>query len=331
MNELRMGFKQAILQRIQNFESSTSISNSKGSPSLPNRKRTVSVSPTMQPAQITDFSINRILGDVPKTSDVSNKKSSTSANNEVNRHVTTSKSSANDNILDLSSKNSTEDIDPMAAQYSASYTAFHQDFLAAAAAANATKLYAQFFPHIFPAAYPYPVTSKRYFAPYVLNTTTTRTPYRYPAIPTIAAAGTNLTSALTTSSRTDILRPKLCSRDCTDCVVYYNNQYSAKAPLSYGTVVTTADASHSATPYLKTKSAAELMLNSSTTNSMISSKTIRNMSDKISKVHSQGGGDSPSASPLSAVLNSEEISYKCRICDKVFGCSQTLQVSLERK
>ncbi|KAH8375744.1 hypothetical protein KR093_008383 [Drosophila rubida] len=278
--------------------------------------------PAVVPLQVTDFSISRILGGLAKENQV--KKS-------------THPSSGN--ILDLSRSNQevmaaapapapppapipvpmpvAASNMPPAALTSPVYSGgagsncgmLPPDFLAMA---SATKFYAQFFPHLLPAyaaaaaaaslttppTSPYhqaqPQHQKRYFAPYVLNV---------PSAPKSAAA-----------------TPAACSRvDCLECLDYYK-QFGA----DYKSSPLISPAASSVSSSSGSRPVRELLLSaSSNSTTNISLTTVTNL-----KLSSAPASTPALHSKIGSSVNTtitEEVSYKCRICDKVFGCSETLQ------
>ncbi|CAD6996669.1 unnamed protein product [Ceratitis capitata] len=346
MNDIRMGFKHTMLQRLQNYEvypSTKSTPSSNASESGDEQ--------TSQPAsQVTDFSISRILGvesQQKNTTKVPTISVKTNLAAVVPGTTTPPATSISTDILDLSKSSPTtpEHKSPVPilmrqqpAYPTPTYQPFHPDFLAAAAAANATKFYAQFFPHMFapytlPAFNVPPSTAttyqkQRYFAPYILNP-----PPGASTAPT-SCANPRLTSTLshqphpTHAPHSPAAAKTLCPRaaSCTDCFDFYK-QYPAyaKSPLPSvpsSPASSTSSACHSSfsTNYFKTKSSAEINPTTLLKSSSIALTTIANfnLTTKTTKLCT--------SSPTSvATLNAEEVSYKCCICDKVFGCSQTLQ------
>ncbi|XP_060666571.1 zinc finger protein 883 [Drosophila nasuta] len=301
--EKSMGFKQAMLQRSYEMAASPSPQLAPG--------------PAAVPQQVTDFSISRILGGLAKDNDV--------------KRTPQAQPNSN-NILDLSRSNqdvitatlvpgptSSQPSIPVAASNvlpasinSTGYTGdrarscamLPPDFLAMA---SATKFYAQFFPQLLPAYaaaaaaagittpptspyhQPQPQHQKRYFAPYVINS-------QSPSQPKLNAASA------------------ACSRvDCLECLDYYK-QFGAGYKLSPLT-------SPAASSVSSSSSTQPARARNCTTN--ISLTTVTNV-----KLISSSASTSELQSKIGSSVNTiiaEEISYKCRICDKVFGCSETLQ------
>ncbi|XP_011182890.3 zinc finger protein 629 [Zeugodacus cucurbitae] len=325
MNDISMGFKHTMLQRLQNYDvyPSKSTASSNGSESGEEQ--------TPQPAHVTDFSISRILGDEAHNKGGKPVKSPT-ISVKTNLSAPCTPTPFTTDILDLSkSSPAAEQKSPIAAPRqpaypTPTYQGFHSDFLAAAAAANATKFYAQFFPQMcapyalpnfsVPTAVPY--QKQRYFAPYIINSNST-----HPNQPTQSA--NSRLPTLTHASSIPLSHPSsknICTRaSCTDCLDFYKQYPLYKSTLPSvptspaSSTSSTCHSSYSAN-YLKTKSSTELLLKSST----IALTTVANfnLTSKTTKLCA----NSPSSV---TALNAEEISYKCCICDKVFGCSQTLQ------
>ncbi|KAH8306700.1 hypothetical protein KR044_007183 [Drosophila immigrans] len=305
-----MGFKQAKLHRCYELAASPS-------PQL-------APSPAVVPLQVTDFSISRILGGLAK-------------DNHPKRSSQTQPSSG---ILDLSRSNQevigattvpgsapvplpvavpvvannmppTSLNTPLYAGGGASNCAMlPPDFLAMA---SATKFYAQFFPHLLPAyaaaaaaaglttppTSPYhqppPQHQKRYFAPYVVNV-------QSPMQPTSSA-----TSAA-------------CSRvGCLECLDYYK-QFGAgykPSPLISPPASSVSSSSSS-------RPVRNLLLSSTgnnTTNISLTTVTSLKLSSATASTSAMQSKNGLSVNTTIA----EEVSFKCRICDKVFGCSETLQ------
>lgn len=326
MNDISMGFKHTMLQRLQNYEVYPSKSTASSNSSESGEEQ------TPQPAHVTDFSISRILGDEAHNKSVNQVKTpAISVKSNLSAPITPTLFATD--ILDLSKTSpavapeSPIEVARQPAYPTPTYQGFHSDFLAAAATANATKFYAQFFPHMF-APYalpnfsvtpPTPYQKQRYFAPYIINSTSTH--------PTQPIQSVNLRLPTLTNPPNIPLSPpssrNVCSRvSCVDCLELYKQHplYKSTVPsVPSSPASSTSSVCHSSysANYLKTKSPAELLLKSST----IALTTVANfnLTSKATKLH---------ASPLSTALNAEEISYKCCICDKVFGCSQTLQVSV---
>ncbi|XP_054743301.1 zinc finger protein 358 [Anastrepha obliqua] len=331
MNDIKMGFKHTMLQRIQNYEvcPAKSVTSSNSSESGDEQ--------TQHTAHVTDFSISRILGDDAQLKSASKNYKDSAKTATISAKSNTpapclSTSSTTD-ILDLSKSSPiveqlpTVNMPRQPAYPTPTYHSLHSDFLAVAAAANATKFYAQFFPHMFPtyavpnfnAPTPTPY-QKRYFAPYVINSvhaspSTTAQPgsSRFLSLP-------NPSSAPITSSP-----PKnVYSRaSCTDCLDYYKHYPAYKSggmpSVPSSPTSSTASTCHSSfsANFLKTKSSTDLLLLKSST---IALNTAANC--KLTATTTKLCASSPASVPT---LNAEEISYKCCICDKVFGCSQTLQ------
>nr|XP_014098257.2 zinc finger protein 358-like [Bactrocera oleae] len=322
MNDIRMGFKHTMLQRLQNYEvyPAKSTTSSNGSESGEEQ--------TPQPAHVTDFSISRILGDDARNKN-SNPGKTSFVNAKSNLSAQCNPTPMATDILDLSKssavaeRKSTIEMPRQPAYPTPTYQSFHSDFLAAAAAANATKFYAQFFPHMF-APYalssfnvptPAPFQKQRYFAPYIINSNSTHSTQSVNSrLPTL----TNPSSIPLSPTASKNICPRA---SCTDCLEFYKQHslYKSTLPSVPSSPASSTSAScHSSysANYLKTKSSTELLLKSST----IALTTVANfnLNSKTTKLCAS----SPSSLTAS---NAEEISYKCCICDKVFGCSQTLQ------
>lgn len=323
MTDIKMGFKHTLLQRMQNklemFGDTKELN--QNMPSVPE----------IPSVSVTDFSINRILSENNNI----NKKSTQLETSEV--HEVNEKKYAAD-ILDLSksalpksasptnlSSNTTL---PFAGssfnsyhQLAAGYGAFYPEFLAA------TKFYAQFLPHLFPnyalptatisnsaAAATHATAYHKRFAPYVINNRPSCSPNNI------------------SSSNNSAYSPKLlptsplssCPRaDCMDCLSYYKPQYASPTPSVASSVRSSASLSNIGS-YLKSKASNETMqhmnnapaASSGTTSISLTTVTQLNLSNS----------SNITATANLAAATAEEISYKCRICDKVFGCAETLQV-----
>lgn len=124
----RMGFKHAMLQR------SYDLSPSPARTSPTNGVQNLGAGAQLPPAQVTDFSISKILGKERKSAQ-----------------------DTSTNILDLSKSSSNSIRSPQALgglaipstpYASGAYSMLPPDLVAMA---NATKFYAQFFPHLLPA------------------------------------------------------------------------------------------------------------------------------------------------------------------------------------
>ncbi|KAH8353671.1 hypothetical protein KR084_012621 [Drosophila pseudotakahashii] len=286
--------------------------------------------PQNQPVQVTDFSISKILGKDRKPS----QDTSTSI-------LDLSKSSSSSSSSTLRSPQ------PVGSSPYGGYSMLPPDLVAMA---NATKFYAQFFPHLLPAyaaaaaaasglstppTSPYhphqnhpnhpnhPSQQKRFFAPYVING----------------------------QQNAPLIRPKstACTRpDCLECLDYYQRLqaggYKQTTPLISPAASSVSSSSGSVRPVRDLiMSAAGGVAAAGGTN--ISLTTVTNLS--LSSVHQQSSavGMMPKMASGGALVNTavgsnggaiggmgvynptaaEEISYKCRICEKVFGCSETLQ------
>ncbi|XP_017061713.2 zinc finger protein 813 [Drosophila ficusphila] len=311
----RMGFKHAMLQRSYDLSPSPArTSPTNGVPALG----------AQPPAQVTDFSISKILGKERKPSQ-----------------------DAGTNILDLSkssgsssgSMRSPQPGLPMPQAPYGGYSMLPPDLVAMA---SATKFYAQFFPHLLPAyaaaaaaaglstppTSPYqqqhqqqslPSQQKRFFAPYVING---QTPHQ----------------------QQPVLRPKstACTRpDCLECLDYYQRLqaggYKQATPLISPAASSVSSSSGSVRPV------RDLLMSAAggAVGTNISLTTVTNLS--LNSVQTQAVGMMPkmagglattavgsNSGVIGGIPNynptaAEEISYKCRICEKVFGCSETLQ------
>ncbi|KAH8283537.1 hypothetical protein KR018_005040 [Drosophila ironensis] len=278
--------------------------------------------PAQPPLQVTDFSISRILGKERKPVQ-----------------------DASTNILDLS-KSSTNISSPPAPQVAipqtlgnpyGGYSMLPPDLVAMA---NATKFYAQFFPHLLPAyaaaaaaaglstppTSPYQAASqssqqqKRYFAPYVIN-------------------GQGPQPQHLSQHSHQLLRPKAtaCTRpDCRECLDYYQRLqagYKPTTPLISPAASSVSSSSGSMRPVrdlIMSAAAGAPSGSSGSISTNISLTTVTNLS--LSSVQAGAAGLMPKMPglPVGGAYNpsassAEEISYKCRICEKVFGCSETLQ------
>ncbi|XP_030377815.1 zinc finger protein 250 [Scaptodrosophila lebanonensis] len=294
-----MGFKHALLQR--SYEVAPSPARTTPN-SLEGAAAGVGAAAPAQ-AHVTDFSISRILG----------------GEKDV---VAAPKTLATSDILDLSKTRTTaltySAITPTLAYPNPMLT---HDFLAMA---NATKFYAQFFPHLLPAyaaaaaaaGLSTPPTSpyqqKRYFAPYIINNQRTK-----------SGPPTNLASSVA------------CTRpDCIECLEYYKQYgvgYKATPMISPAASSVSSNSSRPGRDLMLSAAAATNISLTTVTNLSLSSNhglvaqpTAAAMAKAVGGVTSSVGFGI-SSSGVRAAVAAEEISYKCRICDKVFGCSETLQ------
>ncbi|XP_044315897.1 zinc finger protein 362 [Drosophila rhopaloa] len=312
----RMGFKHAMLQR------SYELSPSPARISPTNGVQAVGAQP---PVQVTDFSISKILGKERKPAP-----------------------DASTNILDLSKSGGSVRVtqpgpgltmpsSPYGAGAGAGgYSMLPPDLVAMA---NATKFYAQFFPHLLPAyaaaaaaaglstppTSPYSQhpqnlpTQKRFFAPYVING---------------QAAGQRPRSTACT-------RP-----DCLECLDYYQRLqaggYKQATPLISPAASSVSSSSGSVRPVRDLIMSAAGGATATAAGTNISLTTVTNLSFNAvqstavgmvpkmpvglvaTAVGSGGSGAIGGIAGYNPAAN-EEISYKCRICEKVFGCSETLQ------
>ncbi|XP_075150434.1 uncharacterized protein LOC142224538 [Haematobia irritans] len=374
MHDLRMGYKQSLLQRLQHFEmSSYEKPQNDSSTETDTEIQAAAAAAGAATVHVTDFSIQRILGESssekshnspsPKTSTSSINQDTPPSSPKVYAPIPTKSINPVD-ILDLSksketetctrtnhphSNNSMPEFAYNNSNFAFPYGGIHPNILAAVAAANAQKFYAQFFPHMFPgglygqvpvlrptpAVYP----SKRYFAPYIVNNATNSTT----SLPLNNSAQTPLSQAPltpptptaqnhhTSLSQSNTPNKYICPRlDCLDCLDLYHKSPSGHTNSGYSyhhqktpilspaaSTVSSTSSYHSKTHHHKDVllSASNISLTAVTNIQVSSTKSSRpTATDHINTLF-----DSRSIS------NPEEISYKCRICDKVFGCSQTLQ------
>lgn len=313
-----MGFKHAMLQRSYELAASP----------CPQLAAVVAPQPPPQPAvQVTDFSISRILGGAASKDNHVKKPSAvldlSKSSNQPQLAAAPAPVAPTQHTLPPAQL-----INPpaaAAAYATGGYSMLPPDFLAMA---SATKFYAQFFPHLLPAyaaaaaaaGLTTPPTSpyqqqqqqqqKRYFAPYVIN-------------------GQSPTSRPKSSA------PSACTRpDCLECLDYYK-QFGAGAGTGYKPSPLISPAASSVSSSSSSRPARDLIRGTSqigTTN--ISLTTVTNLN--LSSTTTTSATTMAMLPKLRAVTIgcnnnntsiAEEISYKCRICDKVFGCSETLQVS----
>ncbi|XP_061399198.1 zinc finger protein ZFP2 [Musca vetustissima] len=370
MHELRMGYKQSLLQRLQQIE----MSAYQKSETEPTNKRRDTQPADAEPAaagavglNVTDFSIQRILGDSPDKCKPSQSPRTSSSSITQDTPPTSPKLYAPvatkaqypvaADILDLSktktgtstipSSNPALEFPYTTPDAGFTYPAIHPNILAAMAA---QKFYAQFLPQMFsgatttaamaglyqqlplPRSAPGPATSsyqKRYFAPYVLNNNNNQNsnkqnPTHTPLTPPTPTAPQCQTSAPSSSTSTPTTSKYICSRlDCSECLEnYYKTPNSATGGYSYKSPILSPTASTiSSTSSYHSKIQKDVML-SAAASTNISLTSVTNIHLTTGKGATGAGG---SMSTLFESRNSEEISYKCRICDKVFGCSQTLQ------
>lgn len=342
MNDLKMGFKQSLLQRLQHIEMSAA------------QPKTSTESKDTNNTQITDFSIQRILADNKELINSSKSKSSSNSSQQdtppsspkLYAPIATKPNVACADILDLSKNKQAEHYThPLIANPATvnefpfnnahNYAGFHPNILAAVAAANAQKFYAQFLPHMFPAGFynnaasvtrPIIPYQKRYFAPYVLNSQQTPAATQPPLTPpTPTSTSSNLQQSQSATSHQHTTNNKfMCSRpDCLDCLdsYYKSSTFPYKSP-----ILSPAASTVSSTSSYHAKTQKDILLSSSN----ISLTSVTNIHLTATKSSRDGAMSSAFENRSNLPSNSEEISYKCRICDKVFGCSQTLQVSLHR-
>lgn len=337
MNDLKMGFKHSLLQRLQHDEMSTP------------QPKTITEAKDPNTTQVTDFSIQKILGSNEDSMSIKTKSLTSQdtppASPKLYAPVATKPGFSSGDILDLS-KTKPTDIHRHSALLAAEHsnntfafsqptnfaTSFHPNILAAVAAANAQKFYAQFLPHMFPAglynsavnintrppslAYP-----KRYFAPYVLNSPhggMTTQPSLTP--PTPSSPSFSSANHLPQSSHSS--QQTTTNSDCLDCLhsYYKSSIFPYKSPVLSPTASTSGSSANS----YHSKTQKDLFV----TSSNISLASVTNIHLSGTKISGDHNLLTPFERPSGHMAIAEEISYKCRICDKVFGCSQTLQVSL---
>uniref|UniRef100_A0A1A9V169 C2H2-type domain-containing protein n=1 Tax=Glossina austeni TaxID=7395 RepID=A0A1A9V169_GLOAU len=353
MNDLKMGFKHTLLERLHGLEMALPHK-SNGSPK--NME-------TINNTQVTDFSIQRILGEVKEKTSQSTSSPLRTTKTAISAATTLLSTAFPSNpqlvqpvpkkpfvcpdILDLSkNKSSLSQAQPVATTPStalelpyfnpANCGMLNPGFLAAVAAANAQKFYAQFFPHMFTAAGVYTNTAnsnfnrlpqhnsyaRRYFAPYILS----------PPVNNVTSA--QLQQRLTSStplpnsehiSQHPASSKFVCARgNCLDCLNSFYKHSSVTTAYPYNATlmfpaVTTTSVSTTNTYREKSKPTSDLILESSSNLSLAAATNIQVTASR--KVSSSSAFEPPST----LISNTEEISYKCRICEKVFGCSQTLQ------
>lgn len=315
-----MGFKHAMLQRSYELAASPG----------PQLAAVVAPQPPPQPAvQVTDFSISRILGGAASKDNHVKKPSAvldlSKSSNQPQLAAAPAPVAPTQHTLPPAQLINPPAAAAAAAYATGGYSMLPPDFLAMA---SATKFYAQFFPHLLPAyaaaaaaaGLTTPPTSpyqqqqqqqqKRYFAPYVIN-------------------GQSPTSRPKSSA------PAACTRpDCLECLDYYK-QFGAGAGTGYKPSPLISPAASSVSSSSSSRPARDLIRGTSqigTTN--ISLTTVTNLN--LSSTTTTSATTMAMLPKLRAVTIgcnnnntsiAEEISYKCRICDKVFGCSETLQVS----
>lgn len=324
-----MGFKHAMLQRSYDLAASPG----------PQLAAVVAPQPPPQPAvQVTDFSISRILGGAAgKDNHVKKPSAVLDLSKSSNQQQLAAAPAPTVPVAPLPVAPTQLNLPPAqlinppaaAAYATGGYSMLPPDFLAMA---SATKFYAQFFPHLLPAyaaaaaaaGLTTPPTSpyqqqqqqqqKRYFAPYVIN-------------------GQSPTSRAKSSA------PGACTRpDCLECLDYYK-QFGAGAGTSYKPTPLVSPAASSVSSSSSSRPARDLIRGTSqisTTNISLTTVTNLNLSSTTTtsattmamlpklKAVTIGCNNNNNNNNTSIA---EEISYKCRICDKVFGCSETLQVS----
>ncbi|XP_017067039.2 zinc finger protein 316 [Drosophila eugracilis] len=290
----------------------------------------------LPPVQVTDFSISKILGKERKP-----------AQDTGASILDLSKSSSNS----TSSIRSPQPVGGLAIPASpyGGYNMLPPDLVAMA---NATKFYAQFFPHLLPAyaaaaaaaglstpptspyqqhhqpqQQPLPNQQKRFFAPYVING----------QIPQHQQ-----------QQQQTLIRPKstACTRpDCLECLDYYQRLqaggYKQATPLISPAASSVSSSSGSVRPVRDLIMTAAGGAAGGAAGTNISLTTVTNLS--LNSVQTSAVGLMPkmagglvttavgsNSGAIGGVggynaTSAEEISYKCRICEKVFGCSETLQ------
>ncbi|KAH8393647.1 hypothetical protein KR200_008739 [Drosophila serrata] len=278
----------------------------------------------MPPVQVTDFSISRILG--------KERKSVQDASTNI-LDLSKSSSHINSRGSDLRTAQPTG-LPPAGAVLSSPYGCYSMLPPDLVAMANATQFYAKFFPHLLPAyaaaaaaaglstpptsPYQQPLPQqhppqlqpqqKRYFAPYVINGQVSHQQQQQQQIRTKGPACTRL--------------------DCQECLDYYQRLqagYKQSTPLISPAASSVSSSSGILRP------ARELTMTAAggsvTSNISLSSVTNLNLSLNMAQTAAVSTvvGSSSGAIGGYNTAAAEEISYKCRICEKVFGCSETLQ------
>lgn len=318
-----MGFKHAMLQRSYELAAS------------PGPQLAAAPGPAAIPPHVTDFSISRILGGSAKDNNVK-KSMPPNAGNILDLSKSSqgiaapvpppaavaapiavavaAPASAAVAVPVVATNLPHTSVNPSSVYAGGSCSMLAPDFLAMA---SATKFYAQFFPHLLPAyaaaaaaaslttpptsPYQQPQQQKRYFAPYVING-------QSPSRPKSSAP------------------PAACTRvDCIECLDYYK-QFGA----GYKPTPLISPAASSVSNSSSSRPARDLLLTATNNSTSISLTTVTNLnlSTATTTTSASKAGMYPKlGSSISNPNIAEEISYKCRICDKVFGCSETLQVS----
>ncbi|KAI8043300.1 zinc finger protein 362 isoform X1 [Drosophila gunungcola] len=330
----RMGFKHAMLQRSYDLSPSPArISPTNGVPALG----------AQPPPQVTDFSISKILGSKER------KPAHDVGTNILDLSKSSSSSSSLRSTQPGGGAGLTMPLSPYGeAAASATAAAGYSSMLPPdlVAMANATKFYAQFFPHLLPAyaaaaaaaglstppTSPYqqqhaqnlPSQQKRFFAPYVIN-----------------------------GSQAPMQRPKstACTRpDCLECLDYYQRLQATGGYKQATPLISPAASSVSSSSGSVVRPVRDLIMSATggaaggaVAGTNISLTTVTNLSLSSHQSSAVGIGMLPKmpAGLVTTTVGSnsglianiagynptanEEISYKCRICEKVFGCSETLQ------
>lgn len=300
MSEVKMGLKQVILQRVKTINED--IIGDATSDFVNTQQQH-----HHQQQQVTDFSINRIL-----SSNDSKNKSPTMVTNLGEQFP------GLDRILDLS-KNGLSLI-----PYTNTYDAFPSDFIAAAAAAaqiRGAKFYSNFFPQIFTKQHlQHPFYQQPVILPMTSQQVSTSTHlYRHLPYDTLISGvenGAKSVSRTTTAGSCDseIIRPKVCSHNCSDCDLYFN-RYQRKYT-GYNSSWFNGNLGHIRST------------NIDDTELSISNLNLKSEKSSMKDFRLITGPSSLTATTTTTLttVSTEEMSYKCRICDKVFGCPQTLQV-----
>ncbi|XP_037957877.1 zinc finger protein 2 homolog [Teleopsis dalmanni] len=333
MNDSEMGFKHNILHRLPNFEVCPAKMKTKSNeiPSLPTSPR------------VTDFSINRILSassQNEKVSTSSSKKHQPLAKFQSDSNLNTFNVNSNtrtreytegvslqaaferSSALDLSKSSSdlpTQSFPSI--QYHQNmqcYDSFvYPNFLVA------TKFYTQFLPHLLPnyssqisRSYNLPTSfgayQKRYFEPYILNSNELTTTHSLPHSPTI---GTNAA-----------LHQRICLKArCSGCAKCYSFLDGSNINSTASTMASPTMHSSSTTSFntLNNCNKKKLPTDMLFKNSTISFTTVTNLN--LLTASSKNFADRCNTASASVTSNLEELSFKCRICEKVFGCSETLE------
>lgn len=320
-----MGFKHAMLQR--SYELSPSPARTPPMPTNATTRTTHEVAPpavAAPPVQVTDFSISRILGkEQNSVQDVSTNILDLSKNSS---HI----SSRSSSDMRIAQPGGLPQGLPVVTSPYGCYSMLPPDLVAMA---NATQFYAKFFPHLLPAyaaaaaaaglstpptspyqqhlpqQHPPQPQQKRYFAPYVINSQMPHHPQQQ-----IRTKGT------------------ACTRlDCQECLDYYQRLragYKQSTPLISPAASSVSSSSGAQRPVRElTMAAAGGAVSSNISLSSVTSLNL-NLNMAQTAVVSSVVGSNAGVTRGYNTAAPEEISYKCRICEKVFGCSETLQVSI---